>query len=247
MEFQFNAGADWDSVYFGRILDQLPELTDIETLRQASFLIGPEQLAFGPQTESKRFWRADRSLAVTVGPELLAVSVLPPNMPGKHSWERLRDTAFRVLKVYESIARPGSIRQTGLRYINALSIDPQDFRVDTYISEASGLVAPVILRERNPFSCRMERVTAVTRRYHLREVITLAAEPDGRTGGRLILDVDQLAGWPQGAGANAARPVYERMHLAVHNVFTRAIQPHILASFGPLEPSGTLIEEQSHA
>lgn len=234
IEFQFESAQNWDSVNFGRIYDQLKNFPDVESLFNASLEIGAERVAVGPQTEVKRFWRKDRGMAVTIGPDLLAVSALPPRMAEGHRWESLRDVAFTIFKLYTAITKPGPVRQTGLRYINRIDVDAEAFRLDRYVSDSSGLVPEAILMEKNPFSLRIERVTKATQAYHLREAVTIAALPQFPGNGQLVLDVDQIAIWSRQPKAAIIRSLYEQMHDAVHAVFTRVVRSEVLDTFNPL-------------
>jgi uncharacterized protein (TIGR04255 family) len=240
LEFQFLGGAEWAAVFLGKIHTQLPDFPEIEVLTGTSFVISPVQVGLRSVPEINRFWRTDRGMAITVGPELLGVSALPPAMPEGQRWELLRDTAFHALEVYQSIAKPGTIRQVGLRYINALSVDPASFRLGDYVIQESGMVPDILLDERNPFSLRSERTTAFTERYQRREIVTLEAQPDttqpgSPPRGRILLDIDQLTVWRAESGTELAevRDVCEDMHDAVHGVFNRVIKPEVLQRFGP--------------
>ncbi|HEY0019551.1 MAG TPA: TIGR04255 family protein [Longimicrobium sp.] len=235
VEFRFEGDENWDSVFFGQLLVALPDFPEHETVHQASLLIAPDEMGFGPSVELKRFWRADRGMVVTVGPGLLAVSSLPMAMPEGHSWERLRDTAFAVLVTYQEIVKPGPVRLSGLRYINAVPISPSAFRLRDYIANEAGLFPPVLLKEANPFSARFERFSLATTEVRRRETVTLAAQsaPDGT--GELIFDIDQVIQWVQLPGSSELEKGYEKMHARVHKMFNQVFLPEVLASFGPLE------------
>lgn len=233
LEFQFAGGADWDSIHHGRVADRLEGFPRVETVRGTSFLIGSDEIGFRQAPELKRFWREDNGLSVTIGPGLLGLSAQPPRMSEGHRWEALRDKAFDVLKVYRDVADPGAIRQVGLRYINAIKIKPAEFRLAEWVTDACGVVPPALLNEHSPFSFRLERATEVTPMHTRTEVVTLAAEPVHDAGGRLLLDVDQVTTWREGADPQAARAVLEGMHDAVHDVFERVIRKEVLKRFGP--------------
>lgn len=237
LEFQFFSGEVWDSVFHGRLLDRLPEYPGTETIRSAALVIDETQVGVRQAPESKRFWRADRGIAITVGPELLGISSLPPQLSEGHSWELLRTTALKVLEVYRMVVRPGAIRQVGLRYINGIAVDPTTFRLGDLVTDTSGVVPQALLEERNPFSFRLERTTEVQPTYNRREVVALAAHPMPPQGGRVVLDVDQVAVWPKGVEPAALPPVLEDMHDAVHEVFNTVIRPEVLQRFGPEDPS----------
>jgi uncharacterized protein (TIGR04255 family) len=237
LEFQFFSGAEWDSLFLGKIHDRLPSFPISETLRGASVVIDAAQVGVRHAPDVKRFWRADRGIAVTVGPELLGISTIPARMPEGHSWEVLRTTAFKVLKEYRAVAQPGAIRQVGLRYINSILVQPERFRLGELVMETAGVVPQVLLEERNPFSFRLERTTKVTQSCQRREVITLAAQAVPPQGGQVVLDVDQVTIWPRGVEPADTRTVLEDMHDAVHDVFNEVIQPEVLERFGPEESS----------
>ena len=235
LEFQFFSGAEWDSVYLGQLYGRLPKFPISETIRTASLVIDDAQVGVRHAHEAKRFWREDRGIAITVGPDVLGISALPPDLPEGHSWELLRNTAFEVLEAYQVVVQPGAIRQVGLRYINGIPVDPEQFRLGELVRETSGVVPHVLLEERNPFSFRLERATEIQDAYHRREVITLATQSAPQYGDRVMLDVDQVAVWLHGVEPASARIVLEDMHDAVHDVFNEVIRSEVLERFGPEE------------
>lgn len=234
LEFQFFSGTEWDSLFLGKIHDRLHDFPRSETIHGASFVIEGAQVGVRQSPDAKRFWREDGGIAVTVGPEVLGVSTLPPKMKEGHSWETLRDVAFKALDVYQTVVQPGAIRQAGLRYINSIAVQPERFRLGEWVTETSGVVPGVLLEERNPFSFRLERTTLATPMYNRREIITVAAQPAPQAG-QVLLDVDQLTVWPQGANPASVNDVLEDMHDAVHAVFNKVIRPEVLERFGPEE------------
>src|SRR4051812_35098398 len=105
LEFQFQPSArPWDSLYFGKIHDRMLRVVDlprIQPIQAASFIVGQQGVGFTQRGEIKRFASKEGGLAVTLGPGLLGTSILPSKHPGGHpGWDRLRDTAFRLLPAY---------------------------------------------------------------------------------------------------------------------------------------------------
>jgi uncharacterized protein (TIGR04255 family) len=236
VEFQFDGEESWDSIFFGQLLSALPEFPVHETVHQASFLISPDQMGVTPAVELKRFWRLDRGMVVTAGPGTLAISSLPQEMPEGHSWERLRDTAFEALAVYKRIVQPGPINRSSLRYINALSFIPGEFRLNEYIGNHAGLLPPILEEESNPFTLQFDRFSLSTEIVSRRDVVNLTARPKPDGSGELLFDIDQVMKWHRAPGPDALREGYEKMHSRVHKMFTQVFRPEVLASFGPLEP-----------
>lgn len=235
VEFRFEGEENWNSVFFGQLLDALPDYPQHETVHQASFLIAADEMGVGPSLEFKRFWRTDRGIVVTVGPGLLAVSSLPQSMSEGHSWERLRDVAFAVLATYQEIVDPGPVRLSGLRYINALTVTPSAFKLGDYVGNEAGLFPPVLLKETNPFSTRFERLSLATAGAVRRDIVTLAAQPVPDGTGELLFDIDQVIQWLQPPGPSELIQGYDKMHSRVHKMFNQVFLPEVLASFGPLE------------
>lgn len=237
VEFQFHQNPNWDVTFLGQMRDRLTQYPALETLRGTSFIVDAEQIGFRPAPEGKRFWSEDRSVAITVAPDVLGVSILPPKMPDarEHCWERLQNLAFDTLQTYQKVTSPAPIRQASVRYINVVTVIPGNFRLRDYVSESSGVVAAALLDEQNPFSSRIEHVTKVAETHQVREAITLAAQGISETQGHLILDLDEVSLWQSPPELDGLRIVSDEMHDAVHDVFNRVFRPEVLETFGPIK------------
>lgn len=234
LEFQFHPGGDWSDAVAANFGERLHGYPHEETLPTPA----PGDSAGDNDTPVRRYWREDRGVAVTAGRGLLAVSAVPPRMAEGHTWETLRDTALRFAELYVETVNPGRLRLGGLRYVNALRVDPKAFQLSDYVNSGTGLIPDVIVGEVNPFTFRLERTTQQGEGWVTREALTLSAIAFGE-GGRLILDVDQVTAWESDVDEpSAAVEAYEAMHAAVHEVFVVLIRPEILETFEPVEPLG---------
>lgn len=241
VEFQFEPGArGWDSLFFGKIhLELQEEFPDSETIAGAQLEFGAKNaISFSQLPEMKRFQRHDGGVVVTVGPNLVGFSVLPPKISGGHpGWEWVRAQAVELRDVYQKIVGPGGVRRLGVRYINAIPIEPGEFRLRDVLAEESGWVPDALLEEQNPFSYRLERTLVSAEEHSHTQVLQVVAGPFPN-GARLMLDVDQVWNTPghHVVETGEVESTLDRLHDAVHRVFETIIRDDILTSFGPLGP-----------
>lgn len=235
---QFRPGAQpWDSVYFGEILREIKgDFPRVETVVGAEIRIDEQGAPpiFRPAPELKRFLRTDGGMVVTVGPEMLGVSVLPPSMPeGQHpGWETLFSEAKRLLGIYRAVVAPGGVHMLGVRYINAVEEPLEESTLSRLFSAESGVVPPKLLNEGRPFAFRYEHLREDTPQYVHREVFQLTAQASGNNLARFVLDVDEL--WQaRGESQPDIDRVGNLLHDAVYDAFHTLFTPEARARFGP--------------
>lgn len=239
VEFQFQQDPEWDSTLLGLIRAKLADFPRVETLHGATLLVDTDRVGVQQAPEGKRFWRSDGAAAVTVMPNIVAVSVLPPKLPEPHAWSMLRDLAFQALEVYRTVGGERVVVQSSVKYINSILINPEEFRSSDWLADDSGLVPKVVMDERNPFNVRLERVVDVAADHVSREVVVIAAEPQPSGEGRLLLDVDEVTRWTAPPDLSGLKRVSEYMHDAVHNVFGKVLHPAVLDTFGPIQSTSS--------
>lgn len=121
-QFQFASKQPWDSTIPGLIYAQIREEFPIKEEQggiQLQFLPNmavPAQ--FSPVTNRVLFKREDGSAVVQIGPNFLAVNHLLPYT----SWELFEAMILKHLNVYQEIARPETVVQLEMRFINRLEI-----------------------------------------------------------------------------------------------------------------------------
>ena len=241
VEFQFNPPqGGWKSVFLGKLHGEIEaDYPRVEPLFGTKIELkqGSGRVEVAPTPEASRFLQEEGGEVVTVGPDVLGLSVLPTKRPGGHpGWDWLRDQALALLKRYQKIVKPQHLRRIGVRYINAIPVTPGEFRLGEIVSADSGLVPSALLTEQNPFSSRLERILSADQRGRHAEVIQLSAQPTGQDSARLMLDVDQV--WTPASPTELprSRAVLENLHDAVHVVFSTIIRAEVLESFGPVSP-----------
>ena len=227
---------DWDSIFFGKIHAELQDRFPIvETIRGASIDLSRQGLALQAAPEVKRFKSLDGGIVVTVGPENVGVSYLPPLLQGPYpGWARLLDTTVSVLQAYNSVVPVVAARQIGVRYINVLPFDPKSFQLDSVLSQLPKLIPPAVFKERHPFNVRLERVISSSSATLHRETITLAAQAIQQGGGQLVLDVDESAypGTNPSAAKFEIRDVSEMLHEQIRRRFDELVLKTVRDSFG---------------
>ena len=130
-QFQFEAGQEWDiaipGLVYQRVQDEFPKRR-----QQKGFevLFSPDTSKVKPLSSDRiQFLRADDSALVQLGPDLLAVNVLPP-YPGWDSFKRL---ILGALESYSEVARPANLKSMALRYINRVRVPALRFEIDDYL------------------------------------------------------------------------------------------------------------------
>lgn len=241
--FQFRPGTHpWDSVHFGEILREIKdEYPRVETVSGAEVRLEGDgaPVAVRPAPELKRFSREDGGMVVTVGPEMLGISVLPPQMPEHQhpGWEKLFATAKDLLEIYRSVVAPGHVHTLGVRYINAVEELPNSCTLRRLFSEDSGVIPPKLLDEWGPFAFRYEHLRNSASDYVEREVFQLTAQPVGGNVVRFVLDVDEV--WQARA---EVEPDVERigtsLHEAVYDAFNTLFTLEAREAFRPVIHTG---------
>ncbi|HYJ78444.1 MAG TPA: TIGR04255 family protein [Longimicrobiaceae bacterium] len=235
IEFQFVREENWNPAFLDELRTQFPEFSREEPLHVAAVPLSNRPVGMERHHEVRRFWRGDSGMALTVGPQLVAVSALPPKMPEGHQWEHLRDIGLRACDIYMKVSAPRTIRQIGLRYINSVAINPAEFVLETYVDPSSGYIPTSLLGERKPFSFRLERIHSVSKTQVRHEIVALAAEGDPVHGPRVLLDIDEVSVPGHPITLSSKRRIVEEMHNAVQQVFGSVIRAEVLQGFGPEE------------
>jgi uncharacterized protein (TIGR04255 family) len=243
LEFQFMpTGRPWAPDVLTRLHKRLEaEFPMSESLTGTNIMVDaqrPGAISLSPAPETRRFARQDGGMVVTVGPDVLGVSVLHDKMPGGHpGWESFRDVALQVLDAYRNVVHPGPMKQVGVRYINAIRFDPSAFRLEKFVDRSVGLVPSALLSETNPVSLRVERLREPGQQSVRKETFNLVAAPDPEgAGGKLVLDVDEVLMLAPGTELPYLAEVCDKLHEAVAKIFKSVINAKTRRSFGILTP-----------
>jgi uncharacterized protein (TIGR04255 family) len=232
LAFQFRPSPrPWDSVYFGKLHDRMGavvSLPNIQGIQGTEITIGPEGAAVQSTELTKRFASADNGLVVTVGPGMLGVSVLPKNRKDGHpGWSNLLQTGLRLLPIYQEVVRPSGIHQIGVRYVNVLAINTEQFQLDRYITNESGYVPPKFSNLRGPFDFRFD-YASIGDDLVGREALRIAAHPNPSGGGQLVVDIDEIVSSNVANLSDRIKDLCEDLHdrawSVFDSVFTRGVR-----------------------
>lgn len=105
------------------------------------------------------------------------------------SWEQLNGEAMRLWQLYIELARPTEVHRIGLRYINRITLPPQDLRFEDYVQPSPEPPRALDL----PFHSFFHQDTLAVpgHSYAINVVQTIQLPNDPRTEGiALILDID---------------------------------------------------------
>jgi len=123
----------------------------------------------------------------------------------------LRTSALSALRHYVSLTSPGPLRQVGVRYINAVTVE-KAFTVNQFVESSSGMVPTALLEAGGPFLLRVERMRDPSPNETWREVVNLYATSSEGGLPELVFDVDELYNAVgNGAGADVGE-IAERLH-----------------------------------
>lgn len=183
-----------------------------------------------------RFGRTDRGMVLTVGPDLLGLSVLPRQIAGGYpGWEVVRDLALRLLRIHRSLWHTGVLHHVGVRYINVIPVMPSAFRLGDYVEDAPGLVPPRLLEERNPFSLELTHAVAMTPGAVHEQSVNLSAGPaqPPAAGGELVLSIDERFISLDDAELGEPDTVCNILHDAAYRIFMELLAPDVRITFKP--------------
>jgi uncharacterized protein (TIGR04255 family) len=120
-EFQFRGASEWDWTILGLVYQEIKaEFPQKRQEKAFEINIAPQvgkiEKSVGGSLSKMQFLREDGSAMVQVGPDLLAINVLPP-YPG---WEAFEALIRRQFDVYNKIAHPIGFKRIGLRFVNKI-------------------------------------------------------------------------------------------------------------------------------
>lgn len=132
-EFQFRGANDWDWTILGLVYQEIKaEFPQKRQEKAFEINIAPQEgkveKNVGGSLSKMQFLRNDGSAMVQVGPDLLAINVLPP-YPG---WETFEALIRRQFEVYNKIAHPVGFKRIGLRFINKIFFPSKGIEVTDY-------------------------------------------------------------------------------------------------------------------
>jgi uncharacterized protein (TIGR04255 family) len=238
VEFRFSrTGDEWDSVYFGKIHDQLRDFPKITTMRGIEVTAGGRggDMALATAPEIKRFATNEGGFVVTIAPTACAFSILPRKRPQGHpGWPELWQLAWRLYEAYRSVSAPQQVLSVGVRYINAIPVDPGRFVAGAFLTDSNGVVPSALLQEQNPFAFRLERSTEEGQSWKRQEAIMILARPAGASG-ELVLDVDEIGHVAEASEEEVnLSDVSNVLHDRLHEVFRTVIRHDVLDRFDPV-------------
>jgi len=157
-EFHFEPEESWDwtipGLFYARVREQFPDRAEQQML-QMGFNPGQPVPLQSTSISRVQFLRKDRTALVQVGPNILVVNQLAPYS----KWEAFRSMIFDNLNLYTEIAKPKSVVQINLRYINRIEIPVEEGRainIDRYMSVVPGVPKGLMKQPLAQFIQRVE-------------------------------------------------------------------------------------------
>jgi uncharacterized protein (TIGR04255 family) len=155
-EFQFRGSTDWDWTILGLVYQAIQaEFPQKRQEKNFEIRVAPQEgkveQNVGGSLSKMQFVREDGSAMVQVGPDLLAINVLPP-YPG---WEGFEELIRRQFEVYNKIARPVGFKRIGLRYINKILFSTKGIETTDYFHYYPHLPA-TLEPTHGPFAMRVQ-------------------------------------------------------------------------------------------
>jgi hypothetical protein len=132
-EFQFRGSSEWDWTILGLVYQEIKsEFPQKRQEKAFEINIAPQEgkieKSVGGSLSKMQFLREDGSAMVQVGPDLLAINVLPP-YPG---WETFEALIRRQFEIYCKIAHPVGFKRIGLRFINKIAFPTKEIETTEY-------------------------------------------------------------------------------------------------------------------
>jgi uncharacterized protein (TIGR04255 family) len=144
-EFRLKESDKWDWTIPGRLFDKIKNEFNLRTQVNAlgvQVSVGPGRpLTSHIETSPERlqFKRSDGSAMVQIGPHLLVVNHLRPYP----QWENFLKLIIRILTSYWQIMEQVPLDRIGLRYINTISLPPDQVDLKTVITTDPQLKGPL--------------------------------------------------------------------------------------------------------
>ncbi|MGW3988607.1 TIGR04255 family protein [Streptomyces sp. NPDC004830] len=137
--FAFKPGVPWNitipGLLYESLRDEYPDLPELRGQVEANFDPEAPEGANLTVRQPLKVAYTNGNRVVIVGENVLTVHCLAPY----EGWEDLRSRALRTLDHYRSVAKPESIAQVGLRYVNRVAIPENAFNFADYFTVAQGL------------------------------------------------------------------------------------------------------------
>lgn len=132
-EFQFLGASEWDWTILGLVYQEIKaEFPQKRQEKAFEINIAPQvgkiEKSVGGSLSKMQFLRENGSAMVQVGPDLLAINVLPP-YPG---WEAFEALIRRQFEVYNKIAHSIGFKRIGLRFVNKIVFPTKGIETTDY-------------------------------------------------------------------------------------------------------------------
>ena len=155
--FQFEPGQAWDWTIPGLVYSQVKEMFPVKREQQIAHFGGIPGAASSTQNVSRiQFISQDERSLVQVGTDFFGVNVLPPYP----NWMNFRESIQTNLDIYTNIARPQSVKQINLRFINKIEIpsavSTESLSLDRYLKVLPGIPMELHHHKINNFIQRVE-------------------------------------------------------------------------------------------
>jgi uncharacterized protein (TIGR04255 family) len=131
-EFQFGGTKEWDwtipGLLYQEIREEFPEKRQEKAFEiSIAPQMGKVEQSVGSLSKMQ-FVRQDGSAMVQIGPDLIAVNVLPP-YPG---WETFEALIRKQFEIYLKVAQPAAFKRIGLRYVNQIVFPAGEIETTDY-------------------------------------------------------------------------------------------------------------------
>jgi uncharacterized protein (TIGR04255 family) len=183
-EFQFRGAKEWDwtipGLLYQEIREEFPQKRQEKAFEINIAQMGKIEQSVGGSLSKMQFLREDGSAMVQIGPDLLAINVLPP-YPG---WEVFEALIRRQFEIYLRVVQPVGFRRIGLRYINQIVFPANIIETTEYFHYYPRL-PETVEQIHGPFSMRVLHTYEAER-----DVMTFQMAHMKPTGEKLTIALD---------------------------------------------------------
>lgn len=218
IHFRLPPDAPWKPTlpgeFFKRIQKEYPEMEPVQDLT-LQMEVGPTGVGqrLVPGRARVRFTHREKKRVLQLAESVFTINLLAP-YPG---WDAMLPTVLDAWKQVQGVLHAVDVTRVGLRYINRVPFRATGERLGDYLV-ASDYLPATLLRSARGFLLRLESHLD----HENRVIVTVGDQrPDNeRAGGAALFDIDRITEQPVPAAGSALRPVLNRLHEEVWEIFS---------------------------
>jgi len=232
-EFQFTPEKEWDwtipGLVYQEIKDEFPQKRQEKAFEfNIAPLAGKVEQSVGSLSKMQ-FVRQDNTAMVQIGPDLLAINILPP-YPG---WETFESLISRQLEIYVKVAQPNTFKRIGVRYINKIVLPTSGIETTEYFHYYPRLPETVEQRH-GAFWMRVVHTYADERDAMIFQMGQAPEQQSVEGKLTILVDLDYYLGVPGAVKLSDGLEWVSQAHAQIETMFEASITDNTRKLFGEI-------------